>query len=300
MGWPSIASIVRATEISRRTVLRLVEVFVSMGLMECRRAEVEDRFGRRTVDAIFLNVALLGQDLTEQFAAEYAKAQGKEAVPSINGRWRLRDAEQLVSETDADVSETRESVSETRQRVSETLPPDPLLGRPRYDPVVDPPPDPVCAGALLPEQQEHIDRLKSEGAGVAGWIAFYADENRRAEEALDGETRKELARMSEYPDLETALVKVCRQCGLGRENGDELDRVMRQVFSDQAEMGKPVWRTAAQMVAMWLLQRRQGSKLRARYGPVNFFRLGYWIDPAGWHWNVRQLEAERASTGSAK
>lgn len=292
MGWPSIASIVKGTEINRRTVQRVVEVFAAIGLIERRKAEVSDRFGRRTVDAIFVNLGMLGTDLTEQFAMEYARSQGKVAERKTAGRWRLRDALPGVSETEPGVSETYPDVSETKPGVSETYPPDPLLGGPVIDPELDPSPDPNARVAvqgdeppLDREQQEHLARVAERGEDPAPWRRHYVDENRKAEETAALLRAEEIALEREYPDIETGLAKMRKQCGFAWAEGDELGPVLRQVVLDQLEMGKPVWRTIAQMRAMWKLQVQQGARLRARYGPLKFFRDGHWLDSDGWHWN---------------
>jgi hypothetical protein len=316
LGWPSVASIVRGTEISRRTVLRILEVFASMNLIEQKRMEVSDRFGRRTVDAIQVDVSRLGSDLTVDFVHAYAAAQGKIAVAGRAGRMCLRDAAGLLSETRAEVSETCADVSETAVCVLETEPPDPLIGGPLFDPLSDPTlrvgssdqgsgirrqeepekpeeqkPEELPGDGLTDEQREHIEELRGKGrnADAAMWAGYYVDQNTRVAEAnraaLDAAAADEAEAQREYPDLETALARMRKHCGFAWSEGDELGPVLRQVFADQLEMGKPVWRTARQMVSAWLLQRKQGRRLRARFGPMKFFRDGHWLDPAGWHWD---------------
>lgn len=299
--WPSFATIARDTEISRRTVLRMVEVFAAMGLLEVKKMTIKDRYGERTVQGIVLNLSKLGMDLTEEFARCYADAQSKTAVLTASGRWCLRDAERDVSETQSDVSETRGSVSETQNSVSETHPPDPLLGRSLTDPSPDPALIQRAREDLDAKQQEHLDRLAAEGKPVHSWREYYLAENRKACEAAEAEAAKERELQREYPDLQTALRKVRLKCGFSCTEGDELGPMLAQVFRDQEEMGKPYWRTAPQMVSAWELQREQGPRLRARYGPMKFFRDGHWLNPAGWHWNTELLAQQAgASVGSAR
>lgn len=306
LGWPSVASIVKGTEILRRTVLRILEVFATMELIELKEVEVNDRFGRRTVQAIQIDLVKLGGDLTEQFAKAYAAAQGKVAVPGKAGRWRLRDAEYVSETQDESVSETQdvslrpEACLRDAERVSETYPPDPLLGRPLIDPVPDPSltlgareADPFSAG-----QREHIDDLRSKGrnADAAMWEGYYTaqnDEEAAAARAVaEAEAQKDAVLRAEFPDLEAALTRLRRRCGFAWSEGDELGPVLRQVFADQAEMGKPFWKTAGQMASAWELQRSQGIRLRARYGPLKFFRDGHWLDSAGWHWDIELLKRD--------
>jgi len=112
-------------------------------------------------------------------------------------------------------------------------------------------------------------------------------------DAKDSEAGKDRELEREYPDIETALERVRKHCGFSWSKPDtELAQVMRQAFLDQLEIGKPVWRTASQMISAWKLQREQGTKLRARYGPMKFFSEGHWIDPQGWHWNTELIERE--------
>lgn len=287
MGWPSIASIVRGTEIGRRTVLRVMQVFEAIELLARRKTFVNDRFGAREVNAIYLNLALLATDLTQKFGAAYADAQGKKCT-----RGGVED-----------VSAARESVSETQGGVAETLPLEPLSGRPMIDPLFDPPAAArveAAENAFRPKQQEHLDRLAAEGREAAGWERFYADENRQAAETRAALAAEEAELQREFPDVESGLAKMRKRCGFARREGDELGPVLRQVVADQAEMGKPFWRTIAQMEAAWKLQRRQGRRLRARYGPMSFFADGHWLDSDGWHWDTEYLKREGAGAGSER
>lgn len=303
LGWPSVDYIVRMTETERRTVLRVLEVFAAIDLV--RPAEVMR--GTKRVAALQINLAKLGTDLTEEYLGEYARTQGKMLERAPNGKLRMKARGRCVSETQAEsvsetgvhVSETRASVSETRECVSETFPPDPLNGGPPNDPL-GPASDPRAreAGEFDAEQQEHLDRLAAEVREgepeamkrLVQFEEYYRERNREALAefaAAEERAAKEIALRAEYPDLETALKRVRKRCGFAWSEGDELGPVLRQVFMDQEEMGKPVWRTASQMVAAWELQRSQGEKLRARYGPMKFFRDGHWLDSKGWHWNTR-------------
>ena len=317
LGWPSIASIVKGTEINRRTVCRILEVFSAMELVERKEAEINDRYGRRKVQAIQVDTAKLGLDLTEVFAAAYAASQGKVAVPGRAGRWCLRDGES-VSETDSDQSLRPDDRSQRpevglrdREPVSETDPPHPLIGRPLTDPVLDPPLTRCARELETPAMDEgqaaHVVELLARGrnADAAVWEKHYREQNLQkavaASHASAKQAAEEEALRAEYPSLETALARVRKRCGFAWGGaGDELGPVLCEVFRDQEEMGKPVWRTAGQMVAMWELQRAQGSKLRARYGPLKFFRDGHWLDPSGWHWDNEVLKQLGETTAGSK
>ncbi len=305
LGYPSVARIAKDTEINPRTVARMVKVFAAMGLVKLFPMEINDRYGRREVDAIQVDLARLGTDMTEAFARCYAEAQGKVAEPAGNGGWYLRDRKGAVSETGEVISETESLVSETEKVISETKPPHPLIGRTIIEPSLEPSlnsracaPENGAPEELTPEQQEHLDRLAAEGRpeSLVELVKLqYAGQNAKSAEARavrDADAAKDAELAREYPDLETALAKMRKRCGFAWAEGDELGPVLRQVFRDQEELGKPVWRTAAQMIAAWALQRRQGTRLRARYGPMKFFRDGHWLDPQGWHWNTALLELE--------
>jgi hypothetical protein len=123
--YPSLAFIAHSTEISRRTVERVIQVFVEIEII----ARV-DR-GPTRVPGIQLNTALLGTDLHTEFAACFRTAQGRTSGSGM----RLRDAEENVSETLVHVSKTRRNVSETVGAVSETFPPHPHIGRPAIEPL---------------------------------------------------------------------------------------------------------------------------------------------------------------------
>jgi hypothetical protein len=234
-----------------------------------------------------------------------------------------------VAEMREKVAETCGDVAETQKSVAETFPPDPLIGGTTNEPSLNhqrspqrqrpvagdpdqraaaPEPENQTADELTPEQREDVDRMEAEHGRITAqsWRLYYLEENRkaaaaeavrRADEAKDEELRREYG-----DEPEAALARMRKRCGFAWvKNGDLLAPVLRQVIVDQAEMGKPVWRTAAQMESAWLLQRKQGQRLRARYGPLAFYRDGHWLDPAGWHWNTELLARESAaSVGSVQ
>jgi len=297
LGWPSEKTIAVDTETHPRTVARMLQVFDAMGLVkQLGPTEVNDRLGRRVVDMMQVDLGLLGKDLTKEFAEAFAAAQGKDAVPVGNGRFRLRDRRANVSETEQRVSETETDVSETKSSVSETKPPHPLNGGTLFDPCIDPSLN-QQARAFTPEQQEHLDRLAAEGKAESDFARncrrYYAEKNAADAEKAAAEQAEEQKLREEFPDRKSALAKVRKRCGFAWAQGDELGPILEQVFRDQQDLGKPVWRIASQMIAMWELQRRQGERLRARFGPVKFYRDGHWLDPQGWHWNAEVLAMER-------
>jgi hypothetical protein len=105
-GWPSEEKIADKTEIRMRTVKRILQVFVAIGLI----ARI-DR-GKHKTPGLQLAIEKLGTDLAAQFAAAYRSAQSKECRRDI----------------DADVAATSNCVAETSGNVAETFPLKPLKG----------------------------------------------------------------------------------------------------------------------------------------------------------------------------
>lgn len=136
-GWPSIDFIVRKTEQNKRTVRRVLQVFIEIELVM-----KVDRGPKHKTPGIQLNLALLGMDLRDDYAKHFRAAQGRSSGSG------LRDTEEKVSETLFAVSETGQKVSETPQTVSETAPPHPHIGRPLTDPLETHPHSPHAQDAL--------------------------------------------------------------------------------------------------------------------------------------------------------
>lgn len=129
-----LTRIAELTEVSERTVKRLVQVFVGIGLLE----RSYTFFKGRMRPALQVNLAMLGTDLSAIFDAHYTAAQGKRRV-SDGG---LEAVKSVAATRDEDVAATSESVAATGKGVAATSPPHPLLGIPPLAPVMSPPPDP--------------------------------------------------------------------------------------------------------------------------------------------------------------
>lgn len=117
---PDTEYICDRTELDKRTVLRIFQVFAEIGLVTRTRGRGLLCNGRACNQIFEINIAMLGQDLVETFRRVMLIVQGKapaKASPSA------------ASVSATHVSETQTSVSETRNGVSETLPPHPLYGR---------------------------------------------------------------------------------------------------------------------------------------------------------------------------
>ncbi len=117
---PDTAYICDRTELDKRTVLRVFQVFSDIGLVTRTRGKGLLCNGRTCNQIFHINLGMLGGDLVETFRKTMLLVQGKLQVIT-------RVSVASVSETH--VSETSKCVSETPTSVSETLPPYPLLGR---------------------------------------------------------------------------------------------------------------------------------------------------------------------------
>lgn len=117
-GHPSLEFIARNTEVSMRTVRRVVQVFIELELIS-----KVDR-GPKHMPGFQLNTALLGADLQADYALHLHAAEGRGAY-----------SEELIGDASADVSQTGQAVSQTGQVVSQTIPPHPLYCVPLKDPV---------------------------------------------------------------------------------------------------------------------------------------------------------------------
>jgi hypothetical protein len=121
-GYPSLGFIAHQTEINIRTVRRVFQVFIEMGLV------TKVNRGPRRAPGFQLNLELLGKDLTYEFALAFAAAQS-------HSKSGLTDLEEKVSQTAGVVSQTDKTVSGTGQTVSQTVPPHPHIGRPAKYPL---------------------------------------------------------------------------------------------------------------------------------------------------------------------
>jgi hypothetical protein len=136
-GWPSIERIAFRTQINRRTVQQVFQVFAAIGLIELR-----DRGPEYVTPGIQLNLERLGSDLTEEYQSHWRAAQGKRPGARCP---RVRVARctsgELFPATVQSVSETPERVCETPERVCETFSPNPYIGRTvRTEPAGEPSP----------------------------------------------------------------------------------------------------------------------------------------------------------------
>lgn len=116
VGIDRVASL---TEVNQRTALRMMQVFGEIDLVTRTKAVLKGKVR----PAYQVNLAKLGLDLRDQFAAAYAQAGGK-----------------CLSDTSSSVSATLKTVSATQKSVSATVPPHPLIGVPRLVPLGPPTP----------------------------------------------------------------------------------------------------------------------------------------------------------------
>lgn len=158
-GYPSLDFITYNTEVSMRTVRRVMQVFIELDLL----AKV-DR-GRRHCPGLQLNTALLGADLKAEYWRHLRAAEGRRL-----SEYELRDdlfadvseTAHSVSETgNSDVSKTAAEVSRTGKVVSETTPPHPLYCVPLNDPDR---PNPHFPQQAIRRAERYKQRLATERA----------------------------------------------------------------------------------------------------------------------------------------
>lgn len=128
-SFPSIETIADRAELSKRQVLRVIQVFQEIGLVERKKVK-----GQNYKHSFQINLSLLETDLKSKFKAAFKSAQKKSV------------SETPSADTGKNVSATPKDVSETQKSVSETLPPDPLLGRTINEP----------SGNLLPKDKPSV------------------------------------------------------------------------------------------------------------------------------------------------
>ena len=138
-GWPSVEYIANYTEVSTRTVLRIIQVFAAIGLL-AKVKSPHDGF------AVQIDLHKLGQNLTGDFQRAYAVAQGK-PVEVDSGECR---SDSGVVATVESVAETQNDVAETQNSVAETVPPHPHKGGPVTDPLLTQPPSAGARPMLVP------------------------------------------------------------------------------------------------------------------------------------------------------
>ncbi len=282
----SIDRVVALTEINRRTVLRIIQVFAEMDLAH----RAEGFIDGKSRPAFQVNLAKLGMDLRESFSVAYRAASSK----------CLRDAPESVSET-------RAGVSETRKGVSETVPPDPHKGvpllsplPPRADDVAPKEPDPP---GFSPEQQAHIDELRAANrrADAAMWEGWYTEQNEAAAKACAEEAereRNEAARLdrmkAEMPTVASARAWMMRECGfVPSRRARELEGALEAVLNLEVGCGAALWEVAPKMAQAWQRYQANGALMSIHYGPVKFFELGIWRDERGWPWDQAALRDRR-------
>jgi hypothetical protein len=263
LGWTSLKLIAEHTEISYRTLRRMMQVFEAMGLV--KRCRVVNPFGRE-VDAYQLTMEMLGMDLRKQFREAHAAAQRKEPV----------------SETGEEVvSETGEVVSETGEAVSETAPPHPLKGMSPFVPVLTLPPEVPQGGTDSPdgldaEQLAHLERCRPEDR--ARWERYYRDDNAAKAAEREAAMAREASARERYPTRQAAIERIMRDCSFQRgvRKHCAIAEILGQVIDAEAARGHPAWVAGPRLCEAWESQRRAHGERIVKYGAEKFFRDGHW------------------------
>jgi len=300
-GWPSVNYIADRTEISRRTVLRVIQCFGEIGLLS--RA-VSPRGGF----AVQVNLNKLGADLADAFAEAYQRAQRHPGKV---------DDEECLTDTSGYVSQTGQDVSQTQRYVSQTLPPHPLLGVPVIDPVGTHP-QPPQAGACCPEdeplvcdfteeQLAHLATHADNPSWTLQWESYYRDVNRAERENAEAQRLAEMAAAEELEKLKAELGStpaarawVMRGCGfVESRRGRGMGPIVEAVLAQQLGLGVQLWEAGPAMVKAWKKFSANGARIDVHWGPANFFQLGIWLDERGWAWSEARMERHAgASVGT--
>ena len=293
-SWPSIERIALKTEVSKRTVLRMLQVLADIGLL-----------GRTThllangkmVPAYQICVEKLGTDQRQAFEAAYKKAQSKHEDAGV-----AETAGDNVAETEpASVVATVDSVAATQESVAATVPPHPHIGGPLTDPsVTQTPPNPLVTEGedeFTAEQLAHLNKLGPHHPDRCCYERSYREMNQREREELAkaaAELRaraEEMARMqAAMPTVHTARGWVMRECGWVedcRRHG--IGAVVEAAIELETQAGKQPWETGAAIARAWKKYQANGEWISPRYGPLKFVKLGIWRDERGWGWKVEEM-----------
>ncbi len=324
-GWPGLDMIVELTEVSMRTVRRLLQVFEAIGLMERSKHTLQQgRYAGMEVTAYQIHVEMLGGDLQAEFATAYRQAQSKGAKSDDEaGEEGVAATSDECRRDTKNVAATCRGVAETQKGVAATLPPHPLLGRTVKEPSSGTTPiapeGGVCAetvdgesvgeDGLTDGQREHLATV-TDPAKRWSYEAWYREETARklrvsAEQGAAA--AQHIAMDVELPTVAEAAVWVMQECGFvrrARKRGCERDPVLVAVSGAlaravEADQDRPAG-VARRMVEAWREYQRMARWLRYQYGPEKFFGLGIWAQREGWPLDQRRMAMEgEASVGSA-
>jgi Helix-turn-helix domain len=135
-GWPSVSYMAAQTELSERQVMRIIQVFQEIQLIE----KLPGCAGKYKY-AFQINMKMLGSDLSSQFGDRFQYAHGQKSVSETHV--------EIVPGTPVEtVPGTEKSVPRTEKSVPGTLPPHPLIGRTVIEPLENHSPYPPQAGGL--------------------------------------------------------------------------------------------------------------------------------------------------------
>lgn len=256
-GWPGLRYIASCTEVSLRTVMRVMQVFEGIGLIA--KVDRGRKNGKKLQYGTQIVLEKLGSDLSVEFEKAYARAQGKKRLP-ISSQLTIHEADesgpgfaQCLSDTVPDVAETQKSVAETEKSVSATFPPDPLIGVPITDPLWTQPPDPRTAGECGPQTS----------------LPWGVEKSRSIAGAVD---------------------QVMQGC---RFTARRLRTTLREVIEQEWDKGEHPPTTALGMITAWSRYQRARPMLATGWSTKTFFAEGHWSRPESWPYDLREMREER-------
>jgi len=283
LGWASQQLVAEHTELSLRTVRRVIQVFEAMGLL--RRCKARNQYGR-IVNAFQLSVKMLGRDLRPEFDRRYRLAQGSISERAATEKTSAYSESVLQTSAQAGslraeiVSETGQAASQTPETVLQTESPNPFNRVPVSDPLLTPPPVIPLSGGMCDElepfdfdseERAHLERCPGEER--AGWEEFYRSQ--KVERAAAEKRRS--AAQTDFPTRAAAIERIMRNCSFQRGlRRNDLPEILGQVLDAEMTRGEPVWVTAPLLVFAWEAQRMRKDPRVVKYGAVKFFRDGQW------------------------
>jgi hypothetical protein len=262
-GWPGLRYIASCTEVSLRTVMRVMQVFEEIGLIE--KVDRGRKNGKKVQYGTQIALEKLGSDLSEEFRRAFVRVQGASSGTSRRSQLTIHEADasdlgvgsldfaQCLRDGDPGVSETQKSVSETQKSVSETFPPDPLIGVPVTDPLLPQPPDPRSAGEN----------------GCNASLPWGLEKKRGIKLALD---------------------QVMQGCSF---TARRLSVTLREVIEQEWDKGEHTATTALTMITAWSRYQRARPHLATGWSARAFFAEGHWRKPESWPYSREALREER-------
>ncbi|MDR3741616.1 MAG: hypothetical protein P4L40_21565 [Terracidiphilus sp.] len=234
LAFVGLDRVVYLTEVKKRTVQRVLQVFEVIGLVSRTEAMLKGR----VLPAFQVDLVKLGSDLRQPYAEAYSVAQkkpfGKRRSDAAGSVAATRGS---VAATRGSVAATRGSVAATRGSVAATQPPHPHKGVSPFLPFVSPTPQPPQAGA---SELNLALELALDRATEQVMSALNVDGEQRRKRKLIRGALKRAAEKGELPaTLALAMIEAVRE-----QDRLHLDGQLKFKFGLQRFLGEGIWRDA--------------------------------------------------------